>query len=277
MTTPAAASGLPPGGFADDPTGPVGPLPPAVPPVPPLGRGRADRPSLGWAELGVAAAVYLEAQLVLGGLLVVAYGFSRGGSAAVLGGSSAASLPPASLPPAPLLVAVSAVAAFAAAGTAVAIRAGATVALGLRRVSWRVVLAAIGIGIGVWAASRIVILAYVEITGDISDPQEELRFAGPVAAALMLVLAGVVVPCGEELLFRGVLFGALRRYGFVIAAATSGLVFGLAHGLNAVLPAAALLGVVNCLLYERTRSVVPGMLVHILFNLLSLVLFLVLG
>lgn len=243
---------------ADAPTGPL-----LIPPsAPAIGRGpRPDRPGIGWTEIGVAVATYVVLQLVLGGAVV-----------AVL-----AALGTGLTPSAPLLVALSAVAAFGAVGLAIVVRVRSAAALGLRRVSAKVVAATIGIGLAVWVGSRLLSLAWIAISGDTTDPQGDLRFTGGASTVVMLVLAGIVVPCGEELLFRGVIFGGLRRHGLGLATAASALVFGLAHGFNAVLPAAALLGLANCLLYERTRSVVPAMMNHMMFNLLSLGAFLLLS
>ena len=251
---------------ADAPTGPVA-IPPAAsaapvgtaaPDVPRIGVGRPDRPAMGWTEIGVATAVYVALQALLGGAALT---LVRATGSAV--------------PTAPVLVAVSALAAFGAVGVASVLRVRSFAALGLRRVPGRVLASTVGIGLGVWVMSRLLSALWILVSGETGDPQAELRFTGVTSTLLMLVLAGIVVPCGEELLFRGVLFGAIRPYGLAVATATSALVFGLAHGFNAVLPAAALLGVANCLLYERTRSVVPAMIVHTMFNLLSLVLVLI--
>lgn len=84
-----------------------------------------------------------------------------------------------------------------------------------------------------------------------------------------LVLTCVVAPVCEELFFRGFLYGALRRHGVVIAALVTGIAFGLAHVASApigfIVPLATL-GVILCLLYERTGSLYPCMALHALNN-----------
>ena len=233
-------------------TVPTGPLPP-----PPVGRGRLDRPALGWTEIGIAALVYLLAQILLSGL---ALGLNDG-----------------ELPSAPWLVALSGFSAFLAVGVAVVPRVRSGAALGLRRVRPRVVLGAVGLGVAVWVLSRIIIVAYILSTGDRSDPQADLTsFSGASSSVAVILLGGLLVPAGEELLFRGVLFGGLRRYGMWIAAGASALVFAVAHGFNVVLPAALLLGLVNAVLYDRTRSIWPPITVHAVFNLMSFGLLLLL-
>jgi hypothetical protein len=255
MTTDSADPspvGEPPAG-----TGPEGVPDPPTGPVRILGVGRPDRPRTGWPEIVVAAVVYVVIQVALGLAVVLASGGRD--------------------PSAPWLVAVSAVSAFGAVGAAVSLRVRSLAAVGVRRVRVRTVLLAVGIGLATWCVSRLLILAYVGITGDHSDPQAALaEFGGPDSTALVVVIGGLVVPVGEEMLFRGVAYGGLRRYGAVLAAIVSALVFGLAHGLNVVFAAAVLLGLVNATLYERTRSIWPCVAAHATFNLLSFTLALVL-
>ena len=153
---------------------------------------------------------------------------------------------------------------------AVAVRVRRPAALGVRRVAPRVVLLAVVLGIGVWLLSRLLIIVYVSVTGDTSDPQQALtQFSGGAAAFWVVLLGGLVVPLGEELLFRGVGYGSMRRYGAVLATIVSSLVFALAHGLNVVFLAVLVLAVLNAVLYERTRSIWPCFATHATFNLCS--------
>jgi membrane protease YdiL (CAAX protease family) len=90
--------------------------------------------------------------------------------------------------------------------------------------------------------------------------------AALVGAALLVC---VVAPICEELFFRGYLFAALRRRGLVLAALVTGLAFGGAHVASApigfIVPL-GVLGVILCLLYERTGSLYPCMGLHALNN-----------
>jgi len=87
---------------------------------------------------------------------------------------------------------------------------------------------------------------------------------------LMLLSVAVLAPLFEETLFRGYLYGRLRRYMKPVpAAALSGLVFGAAHmSLTNFLPLAAI-GFTLALAYERTRDLATPMLAHGAWNLVE--------
>ena len=94
---------------------------------------------------------------------------------------------------------------------------------------------------------------------------------GPIPVQIVLIVFGAAI--AEEICFRGMLFGGLReRLPRVPAALIAGAVFGLLHaftGISAVPPLIAL-GFVFCLLYEKTGSIVPGILLHMLNNSVAL-------
>ncbi|MGD9497934.1 MAG: CPBP family glutamic-type intramembrane protease [Armatimonadota bacterium] len=97
----------------------------------------------------------------------------------------------------------------------------------------------------------------------------------PGEVALYLVLVGMIAPIVEETIFRGYVYGGLRRFlsprRAIIA---GGVVFAAAH-LNAEsFLMVGLIGAMLCYLYERTRSLVPGMVAHGLHNGLVLVVML---
>ena len=94
--------------------------------------------------------------------------------------------------------------------------------------------------------------------------------AGVFAANFVVV--AVVAPIVEELLFRGIGFHLLERFGRWTAILLVGLAFGLYHGLVNALPVLALFGAALAWLRARTNSVYPGMFVHAAFNGLALVL-----
>ncbi len=90
---------------------------------------------------------------------------------------------------------------------------------------------------------------------------------GTVAVMLDVFALAVCGPVCEEIFFRGFLFRALRnRLSLWPAALIAGSLFGLAHissgyPLNTI-PIKMLFGVLMCLLYERTGSLLPGIALH---------------
>ena len=96
----------------------------------------------------------------------------------------------------------------------------------------------------------------------------------PHHAAAYVVNAIVIctwVPFVEEITYRGVGYSLLERFGRWPAILLVWLLFGLAHGLIESLPVLVVFGSVLAWIRSRTESVLPGMLLHALFNLIALV------
>ncbi|MET3172925.1 UNVERIFIED_ORG: membrane protease YdiL (CAAX protease family) [Arthrobacter sp. UYCu721] len=89
---------------------------------------------------------------------------------------------------------------------------------------------------------------------------------------LMLLVVMVLAPMGEEMLMRGVAYSRMRRHMPPLAAAvlSTGL-FSLMH-LNLVQIMVTLpLGILLAIVYEKTGRLTPVILLHAVFNLLSVV------
>ena len=224
--------------------------------TPPPGAGRTTsstglRP--GWTEILVGMA----------GWLVLAFGV-----ATPLGGldPSARGL---------ALNALSAVAAFGGFAVAALVRIRGWAAFGVRRVSWRWLLIGVGGGVLAIVLKTLASTAYIAITGDTANPQTTYAdgaSGGTAAVLLSIFLLAVVTPVCEELLFRGVIATALLRYGAVVGVLGSAVIFALCHGLNVITVTALIVGLINAELRRRSGSIWPGVIVHVLNNLLSSVL-----
>jgi membrane protease YdiL (CAAX protease family) len=92
--------------------------------------------------------------------------------------------------------------------------------------------------------------------------------------ALLALIVAVVVPVGEELFFRGLVFGALRRTlaRWMALVASAGL-FAAAHLQPVEFLPIFILGVILAYVYDLTGSLVPGMIAHGLNNLVALLTF----
>jgi membrane protease YdiL (CAAX protease family) len=125
---------------------------------------------------------------------------------------------------------------------------------------------AIIVGILVWE-SLASLLPLPESPGKeqgITNVSWEPAHAGAFVANF--VLFAVIAPFVEELTFRGVGQSLLRFFGRVPSILLVGIVFGLAHGLLEALIVLVPFGIGLAWLRDRTNSVLPGMLVHALFN-----------
>jgi membrane protease YdiL (CAAX protease family) len=98
--------------------------------------------------------------------------------------------------------------------------------------------------------------------------QERLVWGEPADVVVDVLDSCILAPVLEELLFRGVLYGTLRiRLAPAPATLVSAGLFALAHGYGAVGFASVLMsGVLWAVAYERTRSLLPGMLAHAINN-----------
>ena len=92
----------------------------------------------------------------------------------------------------------------------------------------------------------------------------------PQYVANAVGIAGVA-PVAEELLFRGLGFSLLSRFGATAAIMLVGVAFGLWHGLVYALPVLALFGAGLAFLRWRSGSIYPCILLHALFNGIALV------
>jgi CAAX protease family protein len=110
--------------------------------------------------------------------------------------------------------------------------------------------------------------------GIFGSPHQEDVAESFGALPVQILLIVIAAPISEEVCFRGMLFGGLRqRLPRLAAALISALVFGGLHaltGISAVPPLIAF-GFVLALLYEKTGSIVPGIVLHMLNNSVALI------
>jgi membrane protease YdiL (CAAX protease family) len=155
----------------------------------------------------------------------------------------------------------------------------------------------VAIGIGVGAATQIVLLAVVLTTASVLTREPVLQVpAGPLPGVLLpgqplwlgAVSSLVLAPVSEELFFRGLALHAwLREYGRWVALIGSSVVFGLVHyGLNPLegllpdlpwLAIPAVSGLVLGHLAVRTESLIAPITAHATMNAITLLLLLGLG
>jgi len=123
---------------------------------------------------------------------------------------------------------------------------------------WPFIFAGASLLTRVWPISDVMMAAFA--------PFQEAPWIG-------LLVIGFLVPIAEEALFRGALLGVLlERYSARWAVPVSALIFGLVH-LSQQFVGALALGLVMGWLRVRTRSLWPGLVLHMLNNTAVAVLF----
>jgi membrane protease YdiL (CAAX protease family) len=146
----------------------------------------------------------------------------------------------------------------------------------LRVIGWGIVL----LGISMAGESLLSMgLTTVGVTSHWADGFLEEFLWGPPTTVAAGTIDGVLwAPVFEELAFRGLLYPTLRlRLPPWPAALASAALFGVAHGYGLHgFAAVTWSGMIWALGYERTRSLLPGMLAHAASNLLATASFLLL-
>ena len=109
------------------------------------------------------------------------------------------------------------------------------------------------------------------VFGESDGSQEIVRYflehPDPRHRVAVIVMAVIVAPVAEEIIFRGYFYGVIRRFGGRIPALlTSSLLFAAIHVHLPSMLGLSLLAVILCLLYERTGSLWATMTMHAAFN-----------
>jgi membrane protease YdiL (CAAX protease family) len=150
-----------------------------------------------------------------------------------------------------------------------------------RRISWKALgfgkfdWATLGIGCGLLIASYAIILVHntiLVLLGIETQGQEITQLFGALKSPVWFFIVGAILaPLVEEIFFRGFLFQGFRaRYGWIPGLLLSSAIFGLAHLDPVALIPTFILGCLLAYLYQRSNSVWPGVIVHMLVNSLGL-------
>lgn len=137
---------------------------------------------------------------------------------------------------------------------------------------WRIVLWILVLL--VFSVIAVYLTSFLGNTVDNSKTESLQQNVTMFTLVVAIVSAGIVSPIYEEIFYRGFIYRWLRtrvstRWAIVI----SSLIFTLAHfpTINAM-PVNFISGIVFAWTYERTGSVVPGMIVHGVFNTIAVLL-----
>jgi membrane protease YdiL (CAAX protease family) len=86
--------------------------------------------------------------------------------------------------------------------------------------------------------------------------------------ALFFLVGGIIAPVAEEIFFRGLIYGFLRRWGFPLAFVLSTLLFVLVHPMNRSIPFTQIVGgLLFAAAYEVEGNLLVPITLHALGNL----------
>jgi uncharacterized protein len=145
--------------------------------------------------------------------------------------------------------------------------------LGWRRPSLNWVLAAVPLAIvGLGVAAILTGIAESLLHGPQNQQCIAVRQQYGHSVLLALPVVCVAAPIVEETVFRGVIYRWLRGVlPLNVAMLASGAIFAAAHAITLLFLPLLGFGVLLAWIYERSRSLWPGVLVHALFNLVGII------
>jgi len=124
-----------------------------------------------------------------------------------------------------------------------------------------------------WSAGFgvVALLVFIPLRFMGADPLSFIKIHLPLNTRdmiLFFLMGGMVSPLTEELFFRGILYGFLRRWGVGPAVMISALVFALAHGTFTGFFLVLLTGgIMFAVVYEIEKNLAVPMTLHVLGNL----------
>lgn len=148
-------------------------------------------------------------------------------------------------------------------------------AFGLLKGQWKLIPVATG-----WLLLALILVSAVQagVVSFLGEPPAEqnvvalLRRQEGSALLLMVASVTVVAPLTEEFLFRGYLYGVLKRYGGRLAAMlVTAMLFSAIHLHAAAFLPLFVLAICLTLVYEHTGTLWAPILMHALFNGVSVV------
>lgn len=169
-----------------------------------------------------------------------------------------------------ILTAWSGIVALVGFAAAALIRIRSWGAFSVRRTTWRWMGIGAIAGVVAFLLKGLVNSGVIALVGPVPDVQGSYYDAaggGVLPLILTFAFLSVLVPIGEEFLFRGVITNALLRYGPVIGVLSSSAIFALMHGINIALPSAFVIGIVAAEMMRRSGSIWPAVAVHVVNNL----------
>ena len=97
-----------------------------------------------------------------------------------------------------------------------------------------------------------------------------------VSVLIFATMAVFVAPFVEEVFFRGFIYPAIaNKYGVIVSAVLTSILFGLAHIVAANAIIAFFIGLILVYVYHQTTNLLAPILVHSAFNQISVIIIMV--
>jgi uncharacterized protein len=138
------------------------------------------------------------------------------------------------------------------------------------KISFKVVFLSISLAIGILIVGGVFSSLLANYLGA-ENPQKEIKNLLSDNFLLNLlafnIFVGILIPIGEELIMRGVLFNYLRQRTTLWASVIiSALIFSLAHGYIVLVPFTLIFGFISALIYAKTNNILIPILIHVTVN-----------
>ncbi|MEN8662017.1 MAG: lysostaphin resistance A-like protein [Lentimonas sp.] len=133
----------------------------------------------------------------------------------------------------------------------------------------------------IWIASFLwsSFLSALQALGIVDEfpPQELVKIfqegGAPVTISILVILAVILAPIVEEIIFRGCIYRFLKsKTSFIAAQILSGVVFSLMHQSLAAFIPLVVVGIILARIYEKSGNLLVPMCFHALFNGFSLLM-----
>lgn len=125
------------------------------------------------------------------------------------------------------------------------------------------------IGFIIIAVSQYLMLHVFSFESAVEQKEQlgSLSLQNSIQSIIYVLSVAIITPVKEEILFRGILYRFLeKRYNFLVSIIISSFIFGILHG--GLLITATIMGMVFAMLYKKTQSIIPSIILHIVWNLL---------
>lgn len=131
-------------------------------------------------------------------------------------------------------------------------------------------LSVIAIGFSVCMLSNLLTSLFMGVTSsvgvDLDYSYDSPVSNSPLEILVYFISVAVVPAFSEEILFRGAILSALRKYGDGFAVMVSAFFFGIFHGNLIQFPFAMIVGMVQGWAFVYTNSLLPAILIHFMNN-----------